>query len=134
MSLENGTRRLLVANAILSGLLGLPGLIDPAATLAFFGGEEPNYSFFVRLCSAFLLMTGWLSWETSRDLRAKAALMKYNWIAKAITAVIVTAGHLGGEAAPALMGLNVLTQWLWIPAILYCDIALRRKHSAVQPA
>jgi hypothetical protein len=48
--------------------------------------------------------------------------------------VIVTAGHLGGEAAPALMGVNVLTQWLWLPALLYCDVALRRRRSATQPA
>ena len=127
MSLETKTRWLLVANAVISWALSLPGIVDPVGAIAFFGGEEPNYSFLVRLWSGLVFLFGCLSWEASGDPRGKLALLKYLWIGKAIAAVCVTVGHLAGEASPSLMGMNVLTNWLWIPPILYCDIALRRR-------
>lgn len=128
MSLETKTRWLLVANALIGWALSLPGIVDPVGSIAFFGGEEPNYSFLVRLWSGFVFLFACLSWEASRDPRGKLALLKYLWIGKAIAAVCVTAGHLAGEASPSLMGLNVLANWLWIPPILYCHIALRRRR------
>jgi hypothetical protein len=33
---------------------------------------------------------------------------------------------LAGEAPPRLMVLIVLTNWLWIPIVLWADLALRR--------
>jgi hypothetical protein len=65
-------------------------------------------------------------WETSRDVRKKAVLIKYNWIEKTITASAVTLGFVAGEVPAGLMLLIVCTNWIWIPLILYADIRLRR--------
>jgi len=126
MSLESKMGWWLTADAAISGVLALPGLIDPAGVATFFGAEEPTYSFLVRLWSGLLFMFGCVSWEASRNVRARVTLLKYIWIEKAIVALTVLVGHLGGEAPPSLMGLIMLTNLPWIPPILYFDVALRK--------
>jgi hypothetical protein len=59
-------------------------------------------------------------------VRAKCALLKYNWIEKTITATAITAGYFAGDVPARLMFLIVLTNWLWIPFILWGDLAVRR--------
>ncbi len=127
MSLESKTAWWLRADAAISWILSLPGLIDPAGVATFFGAEEPTYSFLVRLWSGLLFMFGWASWEASRNVAARATLLKYIWIEKAIVAVTVLIGHLGGEAPPSLMGLIMLTNLPWILPILYFDVTLRKR-------
>jgi hypothetical protein len=73
-----------------------------------------------------VLMFGVMFWETSRDVRRKAVLIKYNWIEKAITATAVTLGFYAGDVPLRLMLLIVFTNWLWIPVVLACDLRLRR--------
>jgi len=127
MSLEAKTRWWLRTDAVISWALALPGLVDPAGMATYFGAEEPTYSFLVRLWSGFLFVFGWVSWEASRNVAARHVLLKYIWIEKAIVAFSVLVGHLGGEAPPNLMGLILLTNLPWIPPILYCDVALRKR-------
>ena len=118
MSLERETRWWLRTDAAISWMLALPGLVDPAGVATFFGAEEPTYSFLVRLWSGLLFMFGWVSWEASRNVRARATLLKYLWIEKAIGALTVLVGHLAGEAPPSLMGVIMLTNLPWIPSLL----------------
>lgn len=126
MSLESRLPRWLAADACVSWVVALPGLIDPDGVATFFGAEEPAYGFVVRLWCGLVFMFGCASWELRRDVRGKAALLKYVWIAKAIAAVSVTAGHLAGAAPPSLMALNVVANLAWIPPLLSFDLALRR--------
>jgi hypothetical protein len=98
------------------------------------GGAAPNYPFLVRLWSAFVFMFGCMFFEVARDPRGKAALAKYNWIEKTLTAFAVTAGYLAGEAPPRLMALIVLTNWIWIPPILWADRRLAAGRRGLSPA
>ena len=78
-------------------------------------------------------MFGCLFWEVSRDVEGKAALIKYNWIEKTITAGVITLGFVQGDIPHRLMILIVFTNWLWIPFIIWADVAVRRvsRRSAV---
>ena len=50
-------------------------------------------------------------WGVSRNVAGKAALIKYNWIEKTITAVAITLGYLHGDIPQRLMILIVFTNW-----------------------
>jgi len=126
MGREGRTVWWLRADAAISWVLALPGIIDPAQVALFFGAEEPSYSFLVRLWSGLLFMFGCVSWQASRNVRAELTLVRYVWIEKAMVTLIVLAGHLEGEAPPSLMGLIMLTQLPWVPPLLYWDITQRR--------
>lgn len=123
------------ANAVTNLVLSAQGIVDPRGMAAAFGGPAPNYPFLIRLWSGLVLMFGLMFWETSRDVRGKAALIKYNWAEKTITATAVTLGYLAGDVPGKLMLLIVLTNWLWIPVIGSCDLRLRRelRSSPQQP-
>lgn len=126
MTLERQAAWLFRVNAIINVVLAVPGLLDPAGMARRLGGPDPNYPFVIRLWSGLVLMFGLMFWEVSRDVRGKAALMKYNWIEKTITASAVTVGFLTGDAPPRLMAMIVVTNWAWIPAILHYDRRVRR--------
>jgi hypothetical protein len=123
-------RWLFFANALINWTVSLPGIVDPFAAAAAFGGIEPNYPSVIRLWQGFVFMFGCLFWEVSRDVRGKAALIKYNWIEKTITATVLTLGFAMGDIPNRLMVLIVFTNWLWIPFILWADMAVRRATSA----
>ena len=125
MTLERKITWLFGANAVINWTLSVRGIVDPVGMAAMFGAAPPNYPFVIRLWQGFVFMFGCMFWEVSRDPRRKAALAKYNWIEKTITALAVTAGYVVGEVPTRLMMLIVLTNWAWIPFILYYDIALR---------
>jgi hypothetical protein len=126
MTTERKVSLLFASNAVINWLVSLPGIIDPVGTAARFGGIEPNYPSVVRLWQGFVFMFGCLFWEASRDVRSKVALLKYNWIEKTITATVLTAGYFVGDIPERLMLLIILTNWLWIPFILWGDLAVRR--------
>ena len=126
MTTERNVPLLFAVNAVINWVVSLPGIIDPAAAAAAFGGASPNYPSVIRLWQSFVFMFGCLFWEASRDVRGKVALLKYNWIEKTITATAITMGYFAGDIPPRLMFLIVLTNWLWIPFILWVDIAVRR--------
>jgi len=116
---------LFAANAVINWTLSVRGIVDPVGMAATFGAAPPNYPFVVRLWQGFVFMFGCMFWEVSRDPVRKAALIKYNWIEKTITALAITGGWMVGEVPPRLMILIVLTNWAWIPFIIYYDFALR---------
>lgn len=130
MRLEQQIRWLFRVNAIINWVVAARGILDPASMAATFGGPAPNYPFLVRLWLGLVFMFGCMFWEVSRDVRSKSALIKYNWIEKTITAMAVTLGYVAGDVPGRLMLLIVLTNWLWIPWILYCDVALRRSMAS----
>ncbi len=109
---------------MVSWLLALPGLVEPASVASFFGVEEPSCTFLVRLWCGFLVTFGWVSWEAGRNPAASRSSLRYVWIEKAMVATTVLAGHLGGEVPPSLMALVMLSNLPWIPALLYGDLAL----------
>lgn len=119
-------RWLFLTNAVINWIVSLPGIIDPARAAAAFGGVEPNYPSVIRLWQGFVFMFGWMFWEVSRDVRGKAALIKYNWIEKTITAMAITSGYILGDVPQRLMILIIFTNWLWIPFIVWADVAVRR--------
>jgi hypothetical protein len=126
MTIDRTTRWVFQINAVINWGLSIPGIVDPNRMAVAFGGLPPNYPFVIRLWQGFVFMFGCMFWEVGRNVRGKAALIKYNWIEKTITALAVTSGFLSGEAPTRLMVLIVFTNWLWIPLILYCDRALHR--------
>jgi len=125
MTLERRITWLFRANAIINWTLSIRGIVDPIGMAAMFGAAPPNYPSVIRLWQGFVFMFGCMFWEVSRDPRGKAALIKYNWIEKTITALAITGGWLAGELPTPLMVLIVLTNWAWIPFILHYDMALR---------
>jgi hypothetical protein len=130
MTIDRVGRWLFGVNALINWTLSLPGILDPVGRAVAFGGEIPNYPFMLRLWMGFVFMFGVMFWETSRDVRRKAALVKYNWIEKSITAGVITLGWLAGEVPQRLMLLIVLTNWLWIPALIWFDFSLHRSMAA----
>jgi hypothetical protein len=126
MTTERKVALLFATNAVINWVVSLPGIIDPARTAQAFGGMPPNYPSLIRLWQGFVFMFGCLFWEASRDVRGKVALLKYNWIEKSITAVAITAGYATGDIPDRLMLLIILTNWLWIPFIMWGDFAVRR--------
>ncbi len=129
MTIEEKTKWLFASNAVINWVLSVRGMVDPAGMAVTFGGPPPNYPFVIRLWTGLVFMFGIMFWETCRDVRGKAALIKYNWIEKTITATAVTIGYFAGDVPPKLMGMIVLTNWIWIPFILYCDFRIRGSAS-----
>jgi hypothetical protein len=123
---HRNVRWLFLANALINWTVSLPGIIDPSRAAAAFGGVEPNYPSVIRLWQGFVFMFGFMFWEVSRDVGGKAALIKYNWIEKTITAIAITLGYVLGDIPQRLMILIVFTNWLWIPFIVWGDVAVRR--------
>ena len=132
MTLERKITWLFGANAVINWTLSVRGIVDPIGMAATFGASPPNYPSIVRLWQGFVFMFGWMFWEVSRDPRGKAALIKYNWIEKTITALAITGGYLVGELPLRLMVLITLTNWVWIPFIFHYDMALRAVTTAPQ--
>ncbi len=130
LTLDQQVKWLFRLNAVINVVLSLRGILDPTAMAVLFGGPVPNYPFLIRLWSGLVFMFGIMFWETSRDVRRKSVLIKYNWIEKLITAGAVTLGFLAGDVPARLMVLIVFTNWLWIPFILYYDIRLHHDMKA----
>jgi hypothetical protein len=107
--------------------VSIRGIIDPVGAALAFGGIAPNYPSVVRLWQGFVFMFGCMFWEVARDVRGKSALIKYNWIEKTITASAITAGYWIGDIPVRLVVLIVLTNWAWIPFIIWADVAMRRR-------
>ena len=126
MTTERKVALLFASNAVINWLVSVPGIVDPVRAALAFGGVAPNYPSLVRLWQGLVFMFGCLFWEASRDVLGKRALLKYNWIEKTITATAVTVGYFAGDIPARLMLLIVATNWLWIPFILWGDIAVRR--------
>src|SRR5262245_16336877 len=126
MTVDRNVSLLFATNAVINWCVSIPGMIDPVRTAVAFGGVEPNYPSVVRLWQGFVFMFGCLFWEASRDVRGKVALLKYNWIEKTITAIAITAGYFTGDIPRRLMFVIILTNWIWIPFILWGDLAVRR--------
>ena len=126
MTVERKVALLFAVNAVINWVVSLPGIVDPGAAARAFGGVAPNYPSLVRVWQGLVFMFGCLFWEASRDVRKKVVLLKYNWIEKTITATAITAGWFAGDVPDRLMLLIVLTNWLWIPVILWGDLAVRR--------
>jgi hypothetical protein len=126
MTTERKVSLLFSANAVINWVVSIRGIVDPVGAAASFGGVSPNYPSVVRLWQGLVFMFGWMFWEVSRDVRGKVALLKYNWIEKTITAAAITAGYFTGDIPIRLMLLIILTNWLWIPFILWGDLAMRK--------
>ncbi len=125
MTIDKQAQWLCRANAIINWTLSIRGILAPVGMAATFG-IFPDYPFVFRLWSGFVFMFGCMFWETGRDVRAKSILFKYNWIEKSVTALAVTIGYFMGDVPVRLMLLIILTNWLWIPAVIYYDFAVRR--------
>jgi hypothetical protein len=126
MIVETQAKWLFRINAVTNWSLSIGPILAPAAVAVWYGGPEPNYPSIVRLWAGLVFMFGLMFWDTSRDVVAKRHLIRYNWIEKTITATAITVGYFGGDVPGRLMTLIVLTNWLWIPAVLYYDLAVRR--------
>ena len=120
------------ANALINWVLAARTIMDPQGMALVFGGPPPNYLFLVRLWGGLVFMFGCMFWETSRDVYAKRGLVKYNWIEKTITGSAVAWGWAAGEVPSALMGMIVLTNWIWIPVLIYASLSLRPAGHADQ--
>ena len=135
MTTERKIKWLFAVNALINWALSIRGIIDPAGAAAAFGFANPpaEFSFVLRLWASFVFMFGCMFWETSRDVRGKAALIKYNWIEKSLTALAVTLGFLAGQTPDRLMLTITLTNWAWIPFLIYYDLRLRGEMGTVHP-
>ena len=133
MSVETQAAWLFRINAVTNWVLSIGPIAAPAAVAGWYGGPVPNYPSIIRRWAGLVFMFGCMFFDTSRDVIAKRHLIKYNWIEKTITATVITLGYFQGDVPPRLMLLIVLTNWLWIPAILYYDVAVRRLAGRIRP-
>lgn len=124
-SVEVKNRWLFRVCAVINWTVSIRGIFDPLGYMVAFGGVEPEYAFIFRLWSGFIFMFGCMFWEVSRDVERKAALVKYNWIEKTITALAVSSGYLLSDVPTKMMIVITLTNWAWIPVLLYYDLRLR---------
>jgi hypothetical protein len=126
MSIEKQAAWLFRINALTNWPLSIGAIVAPVAVAVWYGGPAPNYPSIVRLWACLVFMFGCMFYDTSRNVIAKRHLIKYNWIEKTITASVITLGFASGDVPARLMLLIVFTNWLWIPAVLYYDVAVRR--------
>jgi len=133
MSVQTQAAWLFRINAVTNWVLSIGPIAVPAAVAGWYGGPVPNYPSIVRLWAGLVFMFGCMFFDTSRDVVAKRHLIKYNWIEKTITASAITLGYFQGDVPARLMLLIVLTNWLWIPAIVYYDVAVRRLAGRARP-
>jgi hypothetical protein len=126
MSIERQAAWLFRINAFTNWPLSIGAVVAPAAVAVWYGGPAPNYPSIVRLWACLVFMFGCMFYDTSRDVVGKRHLIKYNWIEKTITAAVITLGYANGDVPPRLMLLIVFTNWLWIPLVLYYDLAVHR--------
>jgi hypothetical protein len=125
--IHRNVKWLFLVNAAINWSVSLLGIIDPVQAAITFGGVEPNYPSVIRLWQGFVFMFGFLFFEVSRNVEGKSALIKYNWIEKSITAVVLTLGYFHGDIPSRLMLLIIFTNWIWIPFIIWADVAVRRQ-------
>lgn len=125
MTVDRQAQWLCRITAVINWTVSVPGIVYPVGVVATYGGQS-TYPFLVRLINGWVFMFGWMFWETGRNVRAKSVLLKYNWIEKSVVALAVTLGYFMGETPPRLMFSVFLTNWLWIPVIIYYDLAVRR--------
>src|SRR5512144_856534 len=128
MTVERKVSLLFAVNAVINWVVSVRGIVDPVGTALAFGSVVPSHPSIIRLWQGFVFMFGCMFWEASRDVRRKAALLKYNWIEKTITATAITAGYFTGDVPQQLMALIVLTNWVWIPFIIWGDLAMRKRR------
>jgi hypothetical protein len=115
-------------NALTNKTLSIRAIVDPVGMTAPFGGVASNYPFLVRLWAGLVFMCGCMFCrETGCNIRGKRALIKYNWIAKGFVALSTTLGYFSGDVTVRLVALIILTNWVWIPFILYFDLAIRKQ-------
>lgn len=129
----NATRWIFISNAIINWLVSPMGIINPSfSATQVFGGAEPVYPSIIRLWLGLVFMFGCIFWEVSRNVTGKAALIKYNWIEKTITATAITLGYFLGDIPVRLITLVIFTNWIWIPIIFWSDMAVHRllRHEA----
>ena len=135
MTVERKIMWLFGVNAVINWVLSIRGILDPVSYAVAFGfAEAPEeYTFVLRLWSSFIFMFGCMFWETSRNVRGKAALIKYNWIEKTLTGLAVTIGFLAGQAPLHMMVLITFTNWAWIPFLVYYDLRLHAEMRRMPP-
>jgi hypothetical protein len=126
MSVETQAAWLFRVNAVTNWVLSIGAIVTPAAVAVWYGGPVPNYPSIIRLWAGLVFMFGCMFFDTSRDVIGKRHLIKYNWIEKTITATAITFGYFAGDIPGRLMILIVLTNWLWIPFIMWGDWAVRK--------
>jgi len=122
------TRWVFILNALINWIVSPAGIINPtyAATVRF-AGPEPIYPSIIRLWLGLVFMFGIMFWEVGQDVEGKAALIKYNWIEKTITASAITYGYFVlGDIPTRLMTTIVFTNWLWIPIIIWSDVQVHK--------
>jgi len=122
------TRWVFILNAFINWTVSPAGIINPeyAATVRF-AGAEPVYPSIVRLWMGLVFMFGFMFWEVGQDVEGKAALIKYNWIEKTITATAITYGYFVlGDIPTRLMTLIVFTNWVWVPVIIWSDVQVHK--------
>ena len=130
MIVERQAQWLFRVNAVTNWVLAPKAIIDPVGAALWYGGAHPNYPSVIRLWASLVFMFGIMFWDTSTNVLEKRHLVRYNWLEKTITATVVTVGFIAGDVPIRLMVLIFLTNWLWIPAIAYYDLALRRVAKA----
>jgi hypothetical protein len=115
------------SNAAINLAVSLRGLVDPAGYAHSFGVDAGDLAWLVRLWMGLVLMFGALFLLVALDPVRQAALAKVNWVEKTVTASCVTLGFALGDVPTRLMLLVVATNWVWIPFLLWNDVALQRR-------
>lgn len=126
MDAVRAARWLFGSNAAINLVVSIRGIVDPTGYAGSFGVDAGDLAWLVRLWMGLVLMFGLLFLLVALDPRRQAALAKVNWIEKTVTATCVTLGFLAGQVPTSLMLLVVATNWVWIPVLLWNDVALQR--------
>jgi hypothetical protein len=118
------------AAAILNWATGVPQLIFPSLMAVVVGVPPINYPFVLRAFAGLGVVFGFVYFEISRDPLRNRNLIRWGWIAKSVSFIVVAHGYLLGEVYPFVLLFFVIEDLVWIPSFVYYDLKLRTRASS----
>ena len=104
----------------------LPNVLAPNLLTVVLGVAPLNHQYFLRAFAGLGVVFGGLYYEISRDPLRNRNLIKYGWIAKAVSFTAVTYDFLMGHGSHfAIWLFFVIEDFIWIPSFVYYDLRMR---------
>jgi hypothetical protein len=120
--------------AFLNWITCIPNFVYPRLMSVVLGIPPLNYEYFLRAFAGLGVVFGNLYFEISRDPLRNRILIKYGWIAKAVSFIAVTLAFAAGQVHPLIWLFFVVEDFIWIPSFVYYDVKMRALARQAPPA
>jgi hypothetical protein len=112
--------------ALLNVTTCIPNAVFPNLMAVVLGVAPLNHPYFLRAFAGLGVVFGGLYYEISRDPLRNRNLIKYGWIAKAVSFTAVSYDFLMGQGSHLAIWLFfVVEDFVWIPSFIYYDLRMR---------